>query len=107
MKAMKILQAAILAGVVFLAASCSTSRGYQAYPPPPGVGFSLIVNPAPGLVMRYSNGTYYYRDPRGYIYWRGYDNRYYLDRRYVTRSYYGHQQYQDWKRYHDYRRHRR
>jgi hypothetical protein len=107
MKAIKILQAVILAAIVSLAASCSTSRDYRNPYPPSRVGFSLIVNPAPGLVLRYSNGMYYYRDPGGYVYWRGYDNRYYLDQRYMNRSYYHHQQYNDWRRYHNYNRHRR
>jgi hypothetical protein len=108
MKTIKILQAVVLVTIISLAASCSTSRDYRNHPyPPSGIGFSLIVNPAPGLALRYSNGMYYYRDTRGYIYWRGYDNRYYLDQRYMNRSYYHHQQYNDWRRYHNYNRHRR
>ncbi|HLG41137.1 MAG TPA: hypothetical protein VI461_15755 [Chitinophagaceae bacterium] len=104
MKAIKILQAVLLVTIVSLAASCSTSREYRNRPySSSGVGFSLIVNPAPGLIVRVSNGRYYYRDHRGYIYWRGYGNRYYLDRRYMSRSYYHHHQYNDWKRHHNYR----
>ena len=105
MRAIKILQAVILVTIISLAASCGTSRDYRSRPyPSADVGFSLIISPAPGLMVRVSNGRYYYRDPRGYIYWRGYDNRYYLDRRYIGRSYYHHRQYNDWKRYHNYRR---
>ena len=108
MKTIKILQAVLLITVVGMAASCSTSRDYRNGPhPSSNVGFSLIIGTPPGMaVLRHHSGAYYYRDPHGYIYWRGYGNRYYLDRRYMSRSYYGHQQYNDWRRYHNYRRHR-
>jgi hypothetical protein len=109
MKAIKIIQAVLLIVVVAMTASCSTGRGYyrQSYSGPQP-NFSLIISSSPGLaIMRHPNGMYYYRDPRGYIYWRGYDNRYYLDRKYVNRSYYHHQQYNDWNRYHNNGRRRR
>jgi hypothetical protein len=102
MKILKIVQAVLLIAVVAMTASCSTSRDYhnRSYPGPQS-NFSLIISSSPGLVtMRNPYGMYYYRDPRGYIYWRGYNNQYYLDRRYVNRSYYNHQQYNDWRRYH-------
>jgi len=109
MKTIKILQAVLLITVVAMTASCSSSRGYysQTYPRPQA-NFSLIISPSPGFVVqRNPDGMYYYRDQLGHIYWRGYDNRYYLDTRYVTRAYYHHQQYNDWNRYHYNGRHRR
>ena len=108
MKAIKIVQAVLLIAVVAMTASCSTSRDYRnrSYPGSQA-NFSLIIGSSPGLVMRNPNGMYYYRDQGGRIYWRGYDNRYYLDRRYVSRSYHNHQQYNDWRRYHNNGRRRR
>lgn len=98
MKTIKILQAAVLSAILFFAASCSPGRGYRNYPSNPA-GVSLIISPAPGLVVRYAQGGYYYRDPRGFVYWRGPGNRYYLDRRYMSRGYEGHPQYREWRRY--------
>ena len=109
MKAMKIVQMVLLVAVIGAAASCSTRRGYDgAYYPAPQPNFSLIVGSSPGLVVaRHPNGMYYYRDPAGRTYWRGYDNRYYLDRKYISRSNHNHRQYNDWRRYHNYNRRRR
>jgi hypothetical protein len=109
MKTIKIVPVVLLLCIVAVITSCGTSRDYpnRSYPRSQA-NFSLIVNSSPGLmVTRHPNGMYYYRDPRGYTYWRGNDNRYYLDRRYMNRSYYGHQQYNDWRRYNNYGRRRR
>jgi hypothetical protein len=102
MKRIRIVQAALLIGIVAVLSSCGSSRDYHGRSYPPArTDVSLIIGSSPGLVtMRHSNGMYYYRDQRGLTYWRGYDNRYYLDRRYISRSNYGHRQYNDWKRYH-------
>jgi hypothetical protein len=101
MKLIKILQVAAIAALAGIAVSCSSGRHYSSYPPPPptfGSSFSLIINPYPGLAInRYSDGRYYYRNPQGYTYWRGCDNRYYLDRSHVGRSYYNHRDYNDWR----------
>lgn len=102
MKKIRILQAVTLVLVSTIIVSCTSGRQYQSYPPPPPPrpSVSLIINGGPGIaVHRYNNGRYYYRAPNGYIYWRGYNNRYYLDRRYI-KPYYRHQQYNEWKRYH-------
>lgn len=110
MKQIRIVQAAVLLTVAVIIASCGSSRDYHGrhYPPRTQTGVSLIIGSSPGLVIsRNPNGMYYYRDPRGFIYWRGYGDRYYLDRRYMNKSYYGHQQYNDWKRYHNNGRRRR
>jgi hypothetical protein len=106
MKKVRIVQAAVLVLFVAVLAGCSSGREYQSYPPPPPrASVSLILNAGPGMVIsRYPDGRYYYRGANGYMYWRGYDNRYYLDRRYISRNYYHHQQYNDWRRYHGRRR---
>jgi hypothetical protein len=103
MKRIRIIQAVIILSVAAVITSCAPSRDYgvRRYPPRAHADFSLVIGSSPGLmVLRHPGGRYYYRDPHGYIYWRGYGNRYYLDRRYMNRSYYNHRQYHDWKRYH-------
>src|SRR4051794_35629552 len=98
MKSLKILPAAILIAFASFAVSCTVSRPYAPYPPEPSASLSLIVNPYPGIVVnRYSDGRYYYRNPQGYTYWRGRDNRYYIDRSYVGSRYRNHSQYNDWR----------
>ena len=85
-----------------LITSCGPSRGYYSQSPRPRVSasLSLIISPTPGFVMlRYPDGRYYYRSPEGYIYWRGYDNRFYLDRTYLGRFHYNQREYNDWRRY--------
>jgi hypothetical protein len=97
MKKIKILPLIIIAGFAILLTSCTVSRSYGPYPAAPDASLSLIVNPYPGIVVsRYYDGRYYYRNPQGYTYWRGYDNRYYLDRSYVGKRYYHHRDYDDW-----------
>lgn len=106
MKTMKIVPAVLLLALVAVITSCGTTRDYSRRPYPGSqTSVSLIIGPSPGLsIVRHSNGMYYYRDPRGHIYWRGQGNRYYLDRRYMNRSYHQHHQYNDWRRYHNRRR---
>ncbi|HEY6504133.1 MAG TPA: hypothetical protein VIZ28_09180 [Chitinophagaceae bacterium] len=110
MKRVIIVQAAVLVAVVAVLAGCGSNRDYHgrhypSNPPPARVNTSLIISSSPGLVvLRHPNGMYYYRDQRGFIYWRGYGNQYYLDRRYVNKSHNGHSQYHRWKRYHNYGR---
>jgi hypothetical protein len=107
MKKTRIVQAAaVLVVIMVVFASCRSGREYdRSYPPyppppPPRTSVSLIISPGPGIVVsRYHDGRYYYRSPNGYMYWRGYGNRYYLDRRYMNRNYYNHRQYNDWRRY--------
>ena len=101
MKRVRIVQAAFLLAIAALIASCSSSRRntYADYYPPNEPQFSLIIHSNPGLsVRRYHDGRYYYRNPQGYMYWKGYDNRYYLDRSYVGKGYYRHREYNDWKK---------
>jgi hypothetical protein len=101
MKRVRIVQAALMLAVAALIPSCSSSRRntYADYYPPNEPQYSLIIHSNPGpTVRRYHDGRYYYRNPQGYVYWRGYDNRYYLDRSRVSKGYYHHRQYNDWKR---------
>lgn len=98
MKQMRIIQAVTLVAFVTVLASCGPSREYRDYsyyPRHNSASFSLIINPGPGI---YANR---YRSPEGYIYWRGYDDRYYLDRSYLGRVHYGRDEYNDWKRYYN------
>jgi hypothetical protein len=102
MKKIRIIQAAILIAFVSILASCGSSREYSYYPRRSSASFSLILNSGPGIyASRYPDGRYYYRSPQGYMYWRGYDNRYYLDRSYLDRVHYSQREYNDWNRYYN------
>jgi len=72
-------------------------------PPPPSRYYNsaaLIISPTPGFVMnQYSDGRYYHRNQQGLLYWKGYDNRFYLDRSYLNRISYSKWEYDEWKRY--------
>jgi hypothetical protein len=64
-------------------------------PPPP-----LIITPSPGFVMKQNpGGRFYHRNQQGYLYWKGYDNRFYLDRSQLSRVSYNKWEYDEWKRY--------
>jgi hypothetical protein len=71
--------------------------------PPPASGYSrssLIIAPRPGFVMqRYPDGRFYHRSPSGLLYWKGYDNRFYLDRTYLNRVRYSQGEYEQWRDY--------
>ncbi len=61
---------------------------------------SLIISPTPGFVMnRYADGRYYHRNQQGLLYWKGYDNRFFLDKSYLKRVSYSQWEYDQWKRY--------
>lgn len=106
--------AAILTAAIFLS-SCGHSRVWatkdrrDAAPAPTQSptrsasyfsGAPLIISPTPGFTMsRHPNGQYFHRGPQGLMYWKGYDNRFYLDRNYINRSHYSKWEYNAWKRY--------
>ena len=95
MKKIRIIQTAILIAFVSILASCSSS-----YYPYGGPSTSLIISSGPGFyATRYPDGRYYYRNHQGYVYWRGYDNRYYLDRSYLGRVHYNKGEYNEWRRH--------
>lgn len=65
----------------------------------------LVIVLSPRIVVnRYHDGRYYYRNPSGYYYWRGRDNRYYLDERYLRDVSYDDRAYRDWSCDHNYYR---
>ncbi len=73
-----------------------------ASPPPSNAYYNrvaLIVTPYPGFVMRQSpEGRFYHRNQQGYLYWKGYDNRFYLDSRDIRRVSYSRGEYEEWRR---------
>jgi len=105
MKKIRIIQAAILIAFVGILASCGPSRETSYYPNRSSASFSLILNSGPGIYgSRYPDGRYYYRNPEGYIYWRGYDDRYYLDRSCLGKVHYQRREYNEWNRHYNNRR---
>jgi hypothetical protein len=71
-------------------------------PPPPRYSsyVSLIISPTPGFVMKQNpNGRMYHRSQQGFLYWKGYDNRFYLDRSQLSSVNYNKWEYKEWKRY--------
>jgi hypothetical protein len=113
MKRTFMLSAAAVLAASLVFTSCKPSRVWatkertERYPetsPPPGpaprYSASLIISPRPGFIMsRYPDGRYYHRSPGGFLYWKGYDNRFYLDRSYLNRVNYSKWEYNEWKRY--------
>jgi hypothetical protein len=109
MKKIQILSIAVLISATVAITSCGSGREYYSKPYSRShTSFSLIISPAPGFIMnRYPDGRYYYRSPEGYMYWRGYDNRFYLDRSYLHRVHYNQREYSEWNRYNRSYQHRR
>lgn len=60
--------------------------------------YPLIIIRTPDIIIsRYNDGRYYYRNPEGYMYWKGYDDRFYLDEKYLNNNGYNNDEYNDWK----------
>lgn len=60
----------------------------------------LIITPTPGFVMKQSpGGRFYHRSPSGLLYWKGYDNRFYVDNSHLRDLRYSRWEYDEWKRY--------
>jgi len=60
--------------------------------------YPLIIIRTPDIIIgRYNDGRYYYRNPDGFMYWKGYDDRFYLDERYLNNNGYDNDEYNDWK----------
>jgi len=60
--------------------------------------YPLIIIRTPDIVIsRYNEGRYYYRNPDGYMYWKGYDDRFYLDEKHLNDNRYDDIEYNDWK----------
>lgn len=78
-------------------------RRYEPTPPPLPRNYSttaLILTPSAGFVMnRYPDGRYYHKSVEGFIYWKAFDNRFYLDRSYIHRVRYNSNEYEVWNSY--------
>ena len=60
--------------------------------------YPLIIIRTPEIIIsRYNDGRYYYRNPDGYMYWKGYDDRFYLDERHLNDIRYDNDEYNDWR----------
>jgi hypothetical protein len=60
----------------------------------------LIISPTPGFVMKQDrDGRFFHRTPQGYLYWKGYDNRFYLDSYHLSQVRYSQWEYDEWKKY--------
>lgn len=80
------------------------TEAYRQPPPPPPARYyssaRLTITPTPGFVMKqHPNGRFYHRSESGYLYWKGYDNRFYIDQSYLGRLTYSRWEYDEWKRY--------
>lgn len=116
MKRMQLLSAIFILSATVIFTSCKSSRVWETRDkvkkekpvrhnptqPPPRYysAISLIISPTPGFVMnRYSDGRYYHRSPQGLLYWKGYDNRFFLDKASIHKANYNQYEYEQWKRY--------
>jgi hypothetical protein len=60
--------------------------------------YPIIITMRPGMnIRRSSNGRYYYRNPAGFYYWQGYDNRLYLDDRHMSQVQFDQYTYDEWR----------
>ena len=98
----RILQAVVLMLILGGAASCSTNREYRTSPQEARYNsrVSLILSPSPGFTMsRNPDGRFFHRSREGFVYWQGYDNRFYLDKKQVKKARYNNYEYREWKRF--------
>ncbi len=103
MKQKHLLSIVLIAAAVFIISSCGSGRPYSNSAAPHSRTYvSLIITPSPGFTMsHYPDGRYYHRSPQGFIYWKGYDNRFFLDKKYVSRVNYNKWEYNEWRRWYD------
>lgn len=121
MKRMQLLSAALILTVAATMIGCKPSKVWATKdrdrdrdqdervdrydpPPPPAPRYysstPLIISPTPGFVMnKSSDGRYYHRTRQGLLYWKGYDDRFFLDRSYMSRVRYSSWEYDQWRRY--------
>ena len=77
---------------------------YDQPPPPPAPAryypsVPLVISPTPGFTMNSTNdGRYYHRSPQGFLYWKAYDNRFFIDRSHLNRISYTQWDYQQWRK---------
>lgn len=59
--------------------------------------YPLIIRRTPDIIIgRNNDGRYYHRNNDGWMYWQGYDDRFYLDQQYLGRVQYDDNEYKDW-----------
>jgi len=62
------------------------------------VHFPLIIIRTPDIIIsRHDDGRYYYKNPQGYYYWQGSDNRFYLGEDHLDKIQYDEKEFEDWK----------
>jgi hypothetical protein len=75
----------------------------QPVPPPSPRYYNatpLLISPTPGFVMKQDRGgRFFHRTPQGLLYWKGYDNRFYLDSYHLSQIRYSNYEYDEWNRY--------
>ncbi len=74
----------------------------QSQAPPPRYynATPLIITPRAGFVMKQDReGKFFHRTPNGLLYWKGYDNRFFLDSYYLKQIRYNNYEYDEWRRY--------
>lgn len=60
--------------------------------------YPLVIVYTPAIVIsQHADGRHYYRNTAGYIYWKGYDGRYYIDEKHLKGMDYEVSEYDDWK----------
>jgi hypothetical protein len=109
MKIITILQAAILFAILAFAASCSgVNQAYKSESSYPARSSSNSSNVVPLVIsadaaqgMQSPDGRYYYRNKEGYIYWKGYNEKYYIDRVYANQVTSDPSDYSNWKKNHN------
>ena len=63
-----------------------------------GKYYPLIIVRTPGIIiLRHTNGRYYYKNEDNYIYWQGSDDRFYLDDQYLDKVEYDKNELDSWK----------
>jgi hypothetical protein len=103
MKKNKILSIILIAAAALITGSCGSGKTYSYSTAPRSRTYvSLIITPFPGFTMNHDpDGRYYHRSPQGFIYWKGYDNRFFLDKKHVSRVNYNKWEYNEWKRWYE------
>jgi len=62
------------------------------------VYFPLIIIRTPDIIIsKHDDGRYYYKNPQGYYYWQGTDNRFYLGEEHLDKIQYDEKEFEDWK----------
>ena len=57
----------------------------------------LIIPRTPDIIINRNNsGRYYHRNSDGFLYWQGYDNRFYIDKTYLSKIKYDDAEYKEW-----------